>query len=602
MVQRRTGSSQQFYRPASERQPAPSPSPRRRGSIRRRIASAVVTDPGVEGSFGRLVRALLLLSLGLILALGATVADVYLHRGIETSADPPYVQQVSGRGLSTNVDLRSFSESQIEAIASTLRSNGFSIVRQPFSWAEIEPNQGELNWDRYDPIVRNLNDAGIQIVAMIEGAPVWAAQPGVAEGTTAPPSNAGDYAAFLTEFVGRYGAYVDYVQVWDQPNDPIHWGGAAASPEQYVGLLAPAFNAIRTANGTTQVILAEFAGRVAGGPLGDDLRFLRGVYDVGGAPYFDAAAASVDGGDASPYDRRVSSGTASLSRTELFREVMTEEGDETKPVWITHFGWDLRNGIDRETQAEYLVAGIERIRTEWPWAGPVFQWALLPQQAGPGNEGRALLNQDGTSTISFEAVTALSDSGVGSVAPTGFVPMDSSPVSYSGAWKDQHLDGRVFKTTSEVGATASITFEGTGIVVYLRRSPDAGLIRATLDGQPLPDWGSEDGASNIDLTYFQAQDIAVTLASSLEDGVHKLSLTMSDPGQLTIGGAVISRDPPLRWPVVVALFTALAMTILALREIAMVAAERGGLMRRRDEATQGPQLPSLPDWRPMPRT
>lgn len=570
--------------------------------MRRRIAAAIVTDPGVNGSFGRLVRALLLLSVGLMMALGAAVADVYLHRGIETSAEPPYVQQVSGRGLSTNVDLRSFSEPQIEAIASTLRSNGFTIVRQTFDWSQIEVAPGEFNWDEYDPIVRNLNDAGIQIVAVVEGAPIWAAKAGSLEGTVAPPSNSTDYAAFLTEFVTRYGAYIDYVQIWDQPNNPSHWGGVAATADEYVGMLAPAFNAIRTANGQTQVILAEFSTIGASGNMGNDLRFLRAVYDVGGAPYFDAAAAAVDGGVASPYDRRVSGDTASLSRTELFREIMIEEGDATKPVWLTHYGWDLGSGITRQTQAEYLTAGMERIRTEWPWAGPVFQWALLPQQAGPGDEGRALLNADGTSTIAFEAVTAMADAGVGTVAPTGFIPMDSGPVTYSGAWNDQHLDGRVFKTTSEVGATASITFEGTGIVVYLRRSPDAGLIRATLDGGPLPDWGDDDGASTIDLTYYQAQDIGVSLASNLDDGVHKLTLTMSDPGQLTIGGAVISRDPPLRWPVVVALVAALAMTVVALREIALVAAERGGLLRPRDDTSQGPQLPSLPDWRPMPRT
>jgi hypothetical protein len=602
MRQRRSESSQQFYRPAPESPVAAPRANRRSGSIRRRIATAFVSDPGVEGSPARVIRALLLLSVGLMLALGAAVADVYLHRGIETSADPPYVQQVSGRGLSTNVDLRSFSEAQVEAIASTLRSNGFSIVRQNFSWAEMESTQGQYTWERYDSIVRNLNDAGIQIVAVVEDAPVWAAQPGSVEGAVAPPGNSSDFATFLSAFVQRYGAYVDYVQVWDRPNDPGHWGGTAATPDQYVGMLAPAFNAIRTANGTTQVILAEFADRSPSGALGDDLRFLRGVYDVGGAPYFDAAAASVDGGESSPYDRRVSGSSPSLSRAELFREAMIEEGDETKPLWITHFGWNLTSNLDREKQAEYLVAGIKRIRTEWPWAGPVFQWALLPQQAGAGNEGRALLNQDGTSTVSFEAVTSLADLGVGTVAPTGFVPMDSGPVAYSGAWNDQHLDGRVFKTTSEVGATSTITFEGTGIVVYLRRSPDAGLIRATLDGGPLPDWGNEDGASSIDLTYYQAQDIAVTLASNLDDGVHKLTLTMSEPGQLTIGGAVVSRDPPLRWPVVVALFAALAMCIVALREIAMVAAERGGLMRHPDERTQGPPLPSMPDWRPMPRT
>ncbi|MFT4037522.1 MAG: hypothetical protein QM692_05030 [Thermomicrobiales bacterium] len=83
--------------------------------------------------------------------------------------------------------------------------------------------------------------------------------------------------------MNRYGAYIDYVQVWDRPNDPAQWGGVAATPDQYVGMLAPAFNAIRTANGTTQVILAEFDDRNAAGVLGDDVRFLRGVYDVGGA-------------------------------------------------------------------------------------------------------------------------------------------------------------------------------------------------------------------------------------------------------------------------------------------------------------------------------
>jgi len=555
----------------------------------------------VEGSLGRLIRALLLLSVGLMMALGASVADVYLHRGIETSANPPYVQQVSGRGLATNVDLRSFSEAQIEAIASTLRSNQFTIVRQSFDWSEIESTHGEYNWDLYDPIVRNLDDAGIQIVAVVEGAPVWAAQPGSAAGTIAPPANAADFASFLTEFVRRYGAYIAYVQIWDRPNDPAHWGGAGATPDQYVGLLAPAFNAVRTANGMTQVILSEFADRDASGTLGSDIRFLEGIYSVGGAPYFDAVAAAIDGGVASPYDRRVASRTPSLSRAVLFRELLLEKGDDTKPVWITHYGWDLSPDIDRTKQAEYLVAGIERIRTEWPWAGPVFQWALLPQQAEAGNENRALLQEDGTSTVSFQSVVGLADNGIGTVAPTGFVPMDSGPVAYSGAWNDQHLDGRVFKTTSEVGATATITFEGTGIVAYLRRSPDAGMIRATLDGGPLPDWGNEDGASSIDLTYYQAQDIAVTLASNLEDGVHRLSLTMIEPGQLTIGGSVVSRDPPLRWPVVVTLFAALAMATVALREIAVVAAERGGSMRKHDESIQGPPLPSMPDWRPMPR-
>lgn len=549
----------------------------------------------------RLVRALILLALGLILAIGAAVADVYLHRGIETSADPPYVRQISGRGLATNVDLREFEPTRIDSIAATLRSNGFTIVRQPFRWYEMENAPGEFQWDAYDSIVRSLHDAGIEIVAVIEGAPPWAAAAGSMEGAIAPPANAADFANFLTEFVRRYGTFIDYVQIWDRPNDPAHWGGAAATADAYVGLLAPAFNAVRAANGTTQVILAELASP-SDPAITDDLQFLRSIFDRGGAPFFDAVAVAVDGGVASPYDRRVSAAVPSLSRTELFREILIDVGERTKPVWLTHYGWNLTESIDRERQAEFLVAGLQRIRKEWPWAGPVFQWALLPQQTSPGNEGRALLDANGTSTVSFQAVTELAAGGIGRIASTGFVPMDSGPVQFAGAWNDQHLDGNVFKTTSEVGASARITFDGTGIVVYLRRGPDAGLILATLDGEPLANWGSENGASVIDLTYFQAQDIAITLASNLDDGVHELALTMSEPGQMTIGGAVVSRDPPLRWPVVVTLFASLVLTILGLREIAAIAAERSGIMRRWDSAGDGPRLPSLPDWRPMPRT
>jgi polysaccharide biosynthesis protein PslG len=571
-------------------------------SVRRRIAGAIVSDPGVAGNARRLVRAGLLLVLGLVMALGAAVADAYLHRGIETSAEPPYVVQVSGRDLATNVDLRAFPDEQIQTIAATLRSSGFGYVRQIFSWADLEPQQDTYAWEEYDAIVRGLHDAGIGIVAVLLDAPQWSRPTGTAEQTVAPPADMADFAAFAGDFVRRYGSYIGYVQVWDHPNDPKMWGGRAAQPDQYLELLAPAFNAIRSADPRAQVILAEFADRDSAGLVGADITYLRAIYEAGGAPIFDVVAASVDGGAASPYDRRVHANQLSLSRAVIFREVLRDHDDSIKPIWLTHFGWDAVGAISREDQAEYLVAGIERIRAEWPWAGLVFQWTLLPDSSEPAAEDRALLNPDGTATLAYDAVVNLASQGIGSVAPTGFVPMDSAPVTYSGAWSDQHLAGRIFKTTSETGASTSIRFEGTGLIAYLRRSPQAGLIRATLDGEPLPDWNNENGASTIDLSFYQAEDVAVTLASNLEDGVHEVTLTLVEPGEVTMGGAVVSRDPPLRWPVVVALISALALSIFAAREFVTIAAERAGLMRARGESESSPPLPTLPDWRPSLRT
>jgi len=548
------------------------------------------------------VRGIVMLSLGLLLALSSAIADAYLHRGIETSAEPPYVIQVSGRGLATNIDLREFPASQIEAVAATIRANGFEFVRHPFYWSEIEPADGTFDWEKYDAIVRSFSDAGIEMVAVIMSTPDWARAPEHAGFVDAPPASPDRYAAFVTTLVERYSQYVRFYQIGDQPNNPERWGGAPATAAKYLAILAPAFNAARTANQESRVILAEFSATGVGSAPGDDLRFLRAVYGAGGRPYFDVIAASVNGGAASPFDRRISASTLSLSRAILFRDTIRENGDDNKPIWFTHYGWDGLTAVSRSTQADYLVAGIDRIRAEWPWTGLVFQWALRPDSVPASEVGLAILDNDGKETDAFVAVADMAEAGIGDIAPTGFVPTDSGPIDYSGSWANQHLDGRVFQTTRQIGATLAIAFEGTGLVAYLRRGPDVGLIHATIDGAPLPGWPVEDGKSVINLEFFQAEDIAVPLVSGLDIGVHELVLGLATEGNMTVGGMVVSRDPPLRWPVVLALVSSLALIFLAIRDLVLYLGRYSGSIKQVEDQDASPRLPTLPDWRPSLRT
>jgi polysaccharide biosynthesis protein PslG len=572
-----------------------------RESISSRLARSIVTDRALTGDMRRISRALVLLVLGLAMVLGAAVADAYLHRGIETSAEPPYVMHVSGRGLATNLDLRQFEPGQLAPIAETIGNAGFQYVRHPFIWAELQPEAGQYNWELYDDIVRSLSDQGIEIVAVVSDSPVWARNAEDAETPDAPPQDINTLQAFLEQFMNRYGQNIDYVQVWDRPNQPGNWGVSVATPSDYLGMLATSFNTIRTNDPDTRVIMAEFDPYGATGSLGDDVRFLRGMYEANGSPFFDVVAVSIDGGIASPYDRRVSGATQNLSRAILFREVLQDHADEGKPIWFTHYGWNAQENVDRSTQAEYLVAGIDRMRAEWPWVGLAFQWQLLPPDEGSPDVGWALLNPNGTATPAFSAVTELASVGLDGVAPTGFVPMDTGPVNYSGSWSDQHLTGRILRTTSEIGASVSLRFEGTGLVAYLRRSPDAGLIRATIDGEPLPDWEGDGDASLIDLTYYQAQDIAVTLASGLNDGEHEIVLSLDNQGRLTMGGAIISRDPPMLWPVVVGMISGLVLAIIAMRDLVFVIGRRNGWLLQREGVDLRPMLPRLPDWQPTRR-
>lgn len=581
---------------------------RRVSPIARTIAKIVRgTATSADGTrlFGAIVCALL----GLCVATGAAMADVYLHRGVETSAALPYVFQVSGRDLATNIDLLSFSPDQIDATASILSTNGFRVVRQPFSWSSIEPEPGQFVWEPYDRIVAALNSHGIQIVAVLARSPEWARAPAGIGAVDAPPADIATYVAFVQQVVARYSDRVQYVQLWDLPNRADHWGGTAATPVQYADLLANGFNASRAGDAETKVVLAELDPS-GDGMFGADLRFLRAIYDLGRAAFFDVVAARIDGGTVSPYDRAVHPGQKNLSRAILFRELMVAKGDVEKPIWLTRYGWQT-GAVSEQDQAAFLVGGIERARSEWPWLGLMFAWDLVPNGTTDDSAAYALLHprtdageaSDMFATPAFEALSAFGMSDDAALAGTGYIPMDSRPVEYGRTWEDQHLDERVFKTTGETTASATLRFRGTGVVAYLRQSTQAGKLRATLDGGPLPGWGGDSTGSLIDLKRFQAQSVWFTLASGLDDGPHELVLTLETPKELTIGGIVVSRQPPLVWPVALLALAAFVLVARALREASYLAATRAGyLQARRGGVELRPPLPHLPDWRPSRRT
>ncbi|MEA2527228.1 MAG: polysaccharide biosynthesis protein PslG [Thermomicrobiales bacterium] len=567
------------------------------------FVARVVSGSAAGSDASRFFRSVVYALLGLCLATGAAMSDVYFHRGVETSASPPYVVQVSGRDPATNVDLLAFSPEQVDSVASILKTSGFLIVRQPFSWASIEPERGQFSWDPYDRLVGALNSHGIQIVAVLADSPDWARSLGAVGTLDAPPANVADYAAFVQQVVGRYKRKVQFVQLWDLPNRADHWGGTAATPVQYADLLANGFNAARTGEAETKVVLAEFDPS-GDGRFGADIRFLRAIYDLGRSAFFDVVAARIDGGTSSPYDRTVDPQRANLSRAVLFRELMMAKGDQTKPVWLTHYGWQTGPGspVSPDERADFLLGAMERAHAEWPWLGLMFAWDLMPNGTSDASAGYALLNADRTATPAFEVLSSFGTSPDASLAGTGFVPMESRPISYGRNWSDQHLDERVFKTTGETTASATLRFQGTGVLAYLRQSNDAGRLRATLDGGPLPGWSGDGAGSVIDLQSFQAHNVWLTLASELADRPHELVLTLDSPKALTIGGIVISREPPLVWPVALLAVAALVLLVRALRELSYLAATRAGYLQRRRGVELRPPLPHLPDWRPMRRT
>jgi hypothetical protein len=102
------------------------------------------------------------------------------------------------------------------------------------------------------------------------------------------------YVASYTQFLAELAAAgADAIEVWNEPNIDREWPEGQINGANYVQLLAPAYNAIKGANGNTMVISAApaptgyfgAAGCAAGG-CNDDA-FMQQMADAGAANYMD---------------------------------------------------------------------------------------------------------------------------------------------------------------------------------------------------------------------------------------------------------------------------------------------------------------------------
>lgn len=542
---------------------------------------------------------LLLLVIGVALAVGGIASDTYMHRGVEQGNDEPFVIQPTGDGLATNADLRVFADGDLTVVADALVQGGFSYVRQPVVWSEIETEQGNYDWALYDRIVDELSRREIGMVAVIVDAPDWSrddASLGVADGPPVDPSTLGAFVQALTD---RYGNAVPFVQVWDQPNLAERWGGTPASAGEFLPYLAAAYNGARAGNPAVRIVTPELAISDAEGEEGADLEFLRELYRVGGAPFFDVVGIQVDGGSTSPDDRRISEGRHNLSRAVLTRELMVQADDAATPVWATSFGWARSDQTSPSEQAEFVIRALERSWVEWPWMGLMFQWAFLAP-SGSGAGPYALVRSDGTATELYRRLADESLQERVGLAETGFAPMDAESISYGGSWQNQHLEERTFRTTSQIGAEVTIDFRGNGATAILRIGPESGNAIVEVDGNVIPG-GAGDSGDEWDLSFPTTVDTPIELVSGLEYGEHTLTIRLAEEGGMTLGGIIIERQQPFVWPVVLLTVGSLIAFFFAIRSLVMLVGRRSGFLPRPDDEEAWPALPRMPDWRPSRR-
>lgn len=274
---------------------------------------------------------------------------------------------------------------------------GFRWVKQEMAWRELEGGgKGKWRWNISDRVMDQIDAHHLKVIVRLSSQPEWAAS-GVAFPEVSPPDNLQDFYDYVYAVASRYRGRVEAYQIWNEPNLAREWGGRPPNPAEYVELLKMGYQAVKAADPNAIVISAGMAPTTRDDTEAmPDTPFIQGIYDAGGAAYFDVLGVhapgyksapeldpatvandpSLNNGDSAPQDlRRV----YAFRRVEDLRELMVRNGDEAKKVVILEFGWTVDprpdspyhwHAVDPITQAQYFERAYTYAIDHWqPWIG-----------------------------------------------------------------------------------------------------------------------------------------------------------------------------------------------------------------------------------------
>lgn len=181
-------------------------------------------------------------------------------------------------------------------------AGGFELGGQTHSFANpVLMSSAGMNWVKFqhkwgpgdDPggvagRISSAHAAGFKVLLSIPGSPY--------------PSSI-DFAGYV-EFLRGVAAYgPDAIEVWNEMNIDFEWPAGQIDPANYVNnMLAPAYNAIKSANPNVMVISGAPAptGFDNGTNAWSDARYMAGMAAVGGGNYADCIGAHFNAGATAP--------------------------------------------------------------------------------------------------------------------------------------------------------------------------------------------------------------------------------------------------------------------------------------------------------------
>jgi len=302
------------------------------------------------------------------------------------------------RGAQVHSLWASSSIAQSEREIDMLADAGSNSVRIDISWSSLETDgKGEYSpWyvEKADRIFQHAAARNLKVIAMLWSSPCWAstAPETLRQGCTGAwwdrgveryaPRDVNDYADAAQFVATRWGSKLAALEVWNEPNLADQYSLRAPDPAAIdAALLKAAYPRIKREAPKLPVL--------AGVLSGSDGDFLEKLYRHGIRGNFDGVSVHPynewrDPDDAwkAEYKR-----WSFLKGVPWIHQVMSDNGDGDKGVWLTEFGFSTCGKGDRwcvseAKQAEYIKDSF-RIARRWSYVKAALVYNLRNKGVRP---------------------------------------------------------------------------------------------------------------------------------------------------------------------------------------------------------------------------
>ncbi|MEN0073445.1 MAG: hypothetical protein AAGC69_03630 [Paracraurococcus sp.] len=276
-------------------------------------------------------------------------------------------------GLATPLqDLLGNSPSDMQQQIADYARLGATWLRTDFWWDHIQPYRRPIyDFDKFEAIVTAAKRHGLEVLAELHGMPSFVAD----SGGMGFEGNRSAYIDYALATARRFRGRIRYWEIWNEPNLQDVWG-SPPDAALYTRVMRDTYTALKREFPDCFIVSGGLspAPETARDHTGA-IDFVKGMYANGGKGHFDALGFHPYSWPLTPRDAVPWNGWDIMERN--IRQIMVEQGDGEKKIWLTEFGAPTdggKNAVSPETQAEILRQAIDRVGRE-PWAGPIFWYS-----------------------------------------------------------------------------------------------------------------------------------------------------------------------------------------------------------------------------------